>query len=103
MYIIGGKLMPETSTPLIVDVYDPATDTWTTAARIPYPKWNHTATVVDGKIYTIGGTPGPPAANPVLSTVYEFDPGNIIPVSSLAVIPAKAGIQTKQSTISSNV
>jgi hypothetical protein len=30
-------------------------------------------------------------------------PGNIIPVVSLAVIPAKAGIQTKQSTISNNV
>jgi hypothetical protein len=30
-------------------------------------------------------------------------PGNIIPVFSLAVIPAKAGIQTKQSTISNNV
>ena len=30
-------------------------------------------------------------------------PGNIVPVFSLAVIPAKAGIQTKQSTISNNV
>jgi hypothetical protein len=30
-------------------------------------------------------------------------PDIIIPVFSLAVIPAKAGIQTKQSTISNNV
>jgi hypothetical protein len=30
-------------------------------------------------------------------------PGNIIAVFSLAVIPAKAGIQTRQSTISNNV
>jgi hypothetical protein len=30
-------------------------------------------------------------------------PGDITPLFSLAVIPAKAGIQTKQSTISNNV
>jgi len=30
-------------------------------------------------------------------------PDSIIPVFSLAVIPAKAGIQSKQSTISNNV
>jgi N-acetylneuraminic acid mutarotase len=56
-----------------VDVYDPATDTWTTAADFPTARGNSTAAVVDGKIYTIGGNPmhGPFP----LSTVYEFDPG----------------------------
>jgi kelch-like protein 24/35 len=92
MYIIGGKPFPETSTPLIVDVYDPGTDTWTTAARIPYPKWYHTAAVVDGKIYTFGGTPGPPAPNPVLSIVYEFDPG--LPVVISSVSPAGKLLET---------
>jgi N-acetylneuraminic acid mutarotase len=56
-----------------VDVYDPATDTWTTAAGFPTAIGSHTAAVVDGKIYTIGGSP---VHDPLaLSTVYEFDPG----------------------------
>jgi len=33
----------------------------------------HTAGVVDGKIYTIGGLSGP--GTPALSTVEEYDPG----------------------------
>jgi N-acetylneuraminic acid mutarotase len=56
----------------IVDVYDPATDTWTTVASIPTPRSGHDAGVVDGKIYIIGGT-GPQST--LLSEVYEFDPG----------------------------
>jgi N-acetylneuraminic acid mutarotase len=44
----------------IVHVYDPATDTWTTAADFPgVPMYRHTAAVVDGKIYIIGGGYGP--------------------------------------------
>ncbi|MFC1719006.1 kelch repeat-containing protein, partial [Candidatus Poribacteria bacterium] len=54
----------------IVDVYDPATDTWTTAVPCPFPVKNPTAAVVDGKIYTIGG-----AGDIKFSTVYEYDPG----------------------------
>ncbi len=57
----------------IVDVYDAATDTWTTAADIPLSRGAHTAAVVDGKIYTIGGMLGPGSA--ILSTVEEYDPG----------------------------
>jgi hypothetical protein len=57
---------------LIVDVYDPATDTWTTAADLPAGGTNHTAVVVDGKIYTIGRWTGP--GGDVLPTVQEFTP-----------------------------
>ena len=49
--------------------------TWTQKADMPTARYLPGSAVVDGKIYTIGGTPGPAAANPVLSTVYEFDPG----------------------------
>jgi N-acetylneuraminic acid mutarotase len=58
---------------LIVDVYDPATDTWTTAASIPAHRNLHTAAVVDGKIYAIGGQRGPEGT--ILSMVEEFAPG----------------------------
>jgi N-acetylneuraminic acid mutarotase len=92
MYIIGGvdtemqrlygagKLEEEAlvEAASIVHVYDPATDTWTTAADCPFPTMNHTANVVDGKIYTIGGSRN--TATDDYSIVEEFDPnlsGNI--------------------------
>jgi RNA polymerase sigma factor (sigma-70 family) len=80
MYIIGGSRgTPGTGGVYmapVVDVYDPGTDTWTTAADLPTPRWYPTSSVVDGKIYTIGGAVG--AANAIrspVSTVEEFDPG----------------------------
>ncbi|MHC4166874.1 MAG: hypothetical protein ACYSWQ_07950, partial [Planctomycetota bacterium] len=57
---------------LMVDVYDPATDTWTTAADIPAGAPHHTAGVVDGKIYTFGRWMGPGGA--IFPTVQEFTP-----------------------------
>jgi N-acetylneuraminic acid mutarotase len=77
IYIIGGG-NPAVhqigdDLPPTVDVYDPATDTWTTAADIPVPIGEHTASVVDGKIYAIGGDTGPGTA--ILSIVEEYDPG----------------------------
>jgi RNA polymerase sigma factor (sigma-70 family) len=76
MYIISGapgEARVNIEVSKTVDVYDPATDTWTTAADFPTAGGNRTADVVDGKIYTIGGNPihGPFP----LSTVYKFDPG----------------------------
>ena len=68
----------------IVDVYDPETDTWTTAADIPLSREYHTAAVVGGKIYVIGGETGPESIR--LSEVYEFTPG--LPSTSSSVSPA---------------
>ncbi|MFC1717271.1 sigma-70 family RNA polymerase sigma factor [Candidatus Poribacteria bacterium] len=58
-----------------VDVYDPATDTWTTAADLPTLRlrYDHAAAVVDGKIYAIGGRWGP--EDVTLSMADEYDPG----------------------------
>jgi N-acetylneuraminic acid mutarotase len=91
MYIIGGKnsetvdlvnagkvgvdeLVEQFSS---VDVYDPATDIWTTTASIPTPRDHPTSILVDGKIYVIGGIWD---LQTLLSTVEEYDPslsGNI--------------------------
>ncbi|MFC1719037.1 Kelch repeat-containing protein [Candidatus Poribacteria bacterium] len=87
MYIIGGgdnksgRLLNEGKIELeelselfsTVDVYDPATDTWTTAARCPFAAMEHAVGIVDGRIYTIGGWVG--IEPKVRSTVEEFDPG----------------------------
>jgi N-acetylneuraminic acid mutarotase len=57
IYVIGGtanvSTMPITLT--TVEQYDPATDTWTVKSPMPSRRWNTAATVVDGKIYVIGG------------------------------------------------
>ena len=37
------------------EVYDPQTDTWRTAAPMPRGVWEHSADVIDGKIYVVGG------------------------------------------------
>jgi N-acetylneuraminic acid mutarotase len=58
----------------IVEVYDPATDTWTTAAdRLPTFRASLTAAVVDGRIYAIGG--GLDAERTPSSAVEEYAPG----------------------------
>jgi N-acetylneuraminic acid mutarotase len=76
IYVIGGvdaDFHPAPSMGFqVVDVYDPATDTWTTAANPPGVAPYHTAGVVDGKIYTCGGWSGPGGVN--FSTVHEFTP-----------------------------
>jgi len=65
---------------MIVDVYDPDTDMWTTTADLPLSIDFHTAAVVNGKIYAIGGSTGPEGTR--LSDVYEFTPGlSSIPTS----------------------
>jgi len=86
VYIIGGldlsyfKLLEEGKIELdkilelfsTVDVYNPATDTWTTAPALPNGRTGPTAAVVEGKIYIIGGYWGPEVT--ILSTVEEYAP-----------------------------
>ena len=59
-----------------VEVYDPATDTWTGASDMPTGRYGPHASVVDGMIYVIGGNDGWPA--PPLGTVEEYDPGRTL-------------------------
>jgi N-acetylneuraminic acid mutarotase len=59
IYVFGGArrwqdAIDFKATP-IVEVYDPATDTWTRASDMPLAKLTHSATAVGGKIYIIGG------------------------------------------------
>jgi N-acetylneuraminic acid mutarotase len=59
IYLIGGKEYWEGSLNHelnVTEVYDPTTDTWTTAASMPIPVFGYASAVVDGKIYVMGGT-----------------------------------------------
>jgi len=59
VYAIGGYLPGVRNYPGVatVEVYDPATDTWTTAPDMPTGRFGPRTSVVDGKIYVIGGMP----------------------------------------------
>ena len=60
IYVIGGAIyLPNGNGASefcsINQVYDPATDTWETKASMPTPRSALVASVVDGKIYLMGG------------------------------------------------
>ncbi len=77
IYIIGGANADVHMAPSLgfqmVDVYDPATDTWTTTADPPFVAPYPNTGVVDGRIYTIGGWGGP-GGGEIFPTVQEFTP-----------------------------
>jgi len=68
IYVISCGLTPNTTR-----VYDPETDTWETEANIPTDRIRLSASVVNGKIYVIGGTMDNHGQG-VLSAVEEYDP-----------------------------
>jgi N-acetylneuraminic acid mutarotase len=75
IYAIGGDLRGggtpnSTST---VEEYDPVTNTWTTKADMLTARWGLSASVVNGKIYAIGGVLVKPGQG-AISTVEEYDP-----------------------------
>ena len=57
IYAIGGRNSSADGAELdVVEVYDPVTNTWSSAAPMPTPRWQFATSVgSDGKIYTIGG------------------------------------------------
>jgi N-acetylneuraminic acid mutarotase len=74
IYAIGGSPASESPYPGLatVEEYDPATDTWTTKTDMPARRAYFSTSVVNGKIYAIGG--GRDLATSGLSTVEEYDP-----------------------------
>ncbi|MBI1925875.1 hypothetical protein HYR99_16695 [Candidatus Poribacteria bacterium] len=74
IYAIGGYegFILSTSTLSTVEEYDPVTDTWTKKSNMPAVRGFLAASVVNGKIYTIGGDTS--HNGPALSTVEEYDP-----------------------------
>ena len=64
IYVIGGYDIDGRST-AIVEVYDPATDTWTRKNDIPAAANHNAAAVAAGKLYSLSG-----------STMNVYNPGN---------------------------
>jgi len=76
IYAIGGclKAAGVTGVPTAaVEEYNPETDTWTKKAdMLTTPRWYHSSSVVNGKIYVFGGTSDIRKA--IFSIVEEYDP-----------------------------
>ena len=67
-YLIGGRGMKP------VDIYDPATQTWSTGAQPPLEMHHFQAVPYQGKIYVMGAfTGGYPDEKPI-PNVYSYDP-----------------------------
>ena len=61
-----------------VEEYDPATDTWTIKSPMPTARGWHSANLVDGKIYIIGGARAATPAGGHVVTVEVYDPATDI-------------------------
>ena len=70
----GGQWSQGLST---VEEYDPATDTWTPKADMPTDRFRLATSVVNGKIYAIGGSTNTVSPSAV-AFVEEYDPYPII-------------------------
>jgi len=55
IYLIGGRTGGQYSTVALNEVYDPAHNSWTTKAAVPYPVVDYAFAVVKNKMYLIGG------------------------------------------------
>jgi N-acetylneuraminic acid mutarotase len=69
-YLVGGQQ----SGAATLEIYNSATNTWTTGPALPASRHHVQPVVVNGKIYVIGGLTGFPG--PSLNTVLMFDPAN---------------------------
>lgn len=67
--VVGGERQPGIDT---VEIYDPATDSWSFSAPLTVPRADHAAVAVNGKIYVVGGTRS--VGIDALGTVEMFDP-----------------------------
>lgn len=61
LYVLGGYQSPQglAGPNKVVQIYDPARQTWSQGSLLPTARGGLTATVLDGKIYAIGGAGGP--------------------------------------------
>ncbi len=82
IYLIGGEeyssTSPYYSETNVNEIYDPATNTWTTGTPIPTAVYGYASAVIDGKIHVIGGsqTPSSQGTGIFLDSNQVYDPQN---------------------------
>jgi N-acetylneuraminic acid mutarotase len=70
LYTIGG-LEAEAPTGVVVEAYDPSSDSWEAKAPLPEGRFNMSAAALHGTIYLFGGAE---VEGNVTDTVYAYDP-----------------------------
>ncbi len=60
LYVVGGIVRPGNYSSAgastgALEVFNPATNTWTTLAPMPTPRWAHAVGAIGGKLYVVGG------------------------------------------------
>jgi len=92
MYVIGGNKTINGNNNMLssMEIFDPIMDTWTEKANMLIARGASTASVVDGKIYSIGGYNDDDVA---LSTVEEYTPEGMQSISPNGKLPSKWGQQ----------
>jgi hypothetical protein len=78
VYVAGGQLTSSGTTPgpatAVLEIYDPATNTWSAGPPMPTARMGLTLTAYNGKLYAIGGrTDG--FTTSAVGTVEEYNPG----------------------------
>lgn len=71
IYVIGG-FRRDGSTSDAVEVYDPASDSWSFRARLPLALNHATAASVNDRLYVVGGHP--PSGADAVDAVFAYDP-----------------------------
>jgi hypothetical protein len=88
IYAVGGQtpVWGEGGGPMlsIVEGHDPATDVWMKRTNMPKARGWSSISVVNGKIYAIGGSPAPPAT---LLTVEKYDTGFFVEEKDQSIEP----------------
>jgi N-acetylneuraminic acid mutarotase len=69
-YVVGGFIRPANVNIGALQIYDPATNRWTSGSPMPTPRSSLTTVVIDGKLYAVGGGNG----TTLVSTVEIYDP-----------------------------
>jgi N-acetylneuraminic acid mutarotase len=89
IYAIGGRTNPRSGQSRVstVEEYDPATNQWTRKTSMPTARYKLSTSIVEGKIYAIGGNPGGPATG----VVEEYDPATDTWTRKTAMPEGQAG------------
>ena len=67
--ILGGFCQGPLSS---VEVYDPSSDSWHDGVRMPRPRWHSAATLVEDRLYVVGGQEAHSDSD-ALSDIFCFD------------------------------
>ena len=76
----------------VLEVFDPATNTWSSRAPMPTGRSGHAAAVVRGCLYVFGGEGNTSAANGVFPQSELYDPGTNSWTSLAAMRTPRHGI-----------